>query len=298
MQKCIAYDPLNPALRRHALRVLAVTLILFCSSEARAVRHIAVIGNSTEWGSLGSGGKSWTHPAAALEALLRIAPAGNPWRRARVYNLAIPASTSTHWVELFEPAFCSFLGSNFNRVMEVACSLNLPFAYAVLPAYNGRIDAVLAVLGTNDLPLPNGDPSEVVDRLAMLPAILAPAATFLSPPFPSTLEPRKSLIPLVRLEMLERGLLSGPDWPPLPVPDGLHLSQGGYAAAAGLWLDALLGTLVTTTTESTSTTTESTSTTTESTSTTTESTTATTESMTTTTESTTTTTESTTTTLP
>ena len=239
-----------------------VSLVLVGNQEAAAVRRIAIIGNSTEWGSLGPDGLSWTNPAASLEALLRIAPAGNPWRRARVYNLAIPASDTRHWVDQFEPAFCAYLGSTFNRVMEVACAQQVPFAYAVLPAYAGRIDAVLAVLGTNDIGnLPGTNPVDTVDRLAQLPSILAPAVTFIAPPFPATLEPRQSFVPLVRREMLARGLITGPDWPALPVFDGVHLSQGGYAAAAGLWIDALLGTLVTQTTTSTSTTSITTTTT-------------------------------------
>jgi hypothetical protein len=52
-------------------------------------------------------------------------------------------------------------------------------------------------------------------------------------------ERRSPLADAVRRHLLERGIMNGPDWPPLPTVDGLHLTEGGYAAAAGLWLDVL-----------------------------------------------------------
>jgi len=234
--------------------------VMFVCGSAHAARQIIVIGDSTEWGASPTG-QSWAQPAKALAKLLQLAPTGNPWRGAHVLNCAVPATTTFDWVTTFNPKACKFFGIGFNACLRTSCQRHEPLGAAV-PEIGKRVDAVLVVLGTNDYP--TNDPVGTVDRIAMLRALLAPARVFIAPPFPTTDPDRMDFVPLVRAELLARGLLTGPDWPLLPTWDGLHLTDGGYAAAAGLWVDALLGQLPATTvtsTSSTTTTSETTSTT-------------------------------------
>jgi hypothetical protein len=82
--------------------------------------------------------------------------------------------------------------------------------------------------------------AETVANLSALPARFPESIVYIAAPFvPAATDPFKPARDERHMALKEAGLITGPDWPPLPLVDQVHLTPGGYAAAAGLWLDVL-----------------------------------------------------------
>lgn len=181
-------------------------------------------------------------PGAALEALLALEPpssrGGTPWRDAKVHNLAVAASTTDLWLTE-PPRFCKTAYARYPLVAK-ACRRNIAWVKGVALALDGaRIDAVVVDLGINDLQLTN-DPQETVARLKQIREALAPAPVLFFPPIAPPDGPRGTWPQEVRAEMIKQGLFDEAQYPAyVPTYDGLHPTDGGYAAKAALWLDAL-----------------------------------------------------------
>jgi lysophospholipase L1-like esterase len=208
-------------------------------------RTVVLIGDSTTYGTPPPNeGRTQSpyNPAAVLESLLATvepppAKGGTPWRGARVYDLAVASSSTPQWLA-DPPAACSSLLTLF-PVVKKACAAKVPWVKAVPLAVKGRIDAVIVDLGINDR-LASNDAGETVDRLVAIRDALAPIPVLLYPPIAPPTGPRGDWPQRVRAEMEKRGLLTEPQYPPyVPTFDGLHPTDGGYAAKAGLWLDGL-----------------------------------------------------------
>jgi len=211
-------------------------------------RTVALIGDSTTYGTPPpkSGLKklqSPYNPGATLEALLASlepppAEGGTPWRDARVYNLAVGASTTVLWLQN-PPVPCGSVLDLF-PIVKAACGRGVSWVEAVPDAVEGRkLDAVIVDLGINDL-LVTSDPRETVDRLVKIRDLLKPVPVLFYPPVAPESGPRGDWPLRVRAEMEKRGLFSEPQYPTsLPTYDGLHPTHGGYAAMGALWLDGL-----------------------------------------------------------
>jgi len=208
-------------------------------------RTIVLIGDSTTYGSPPpkQGIQSPYNPGAALEALLAtLEPlpeeGGTAWRDARVFNLAVAASTTTLWLQR-PPIGCNSVLTVF-PVVKRACAAQVSWVEAIpLAVEGGRIDAVIIDLGINDL-LITKNPVETVDRLETIRDALGPVPVLFYPPIAPRDGPRGDWPERVRAEMVARGLFAEPQYPPyLPTWDKLHPTHGGYAAMGALWLDGL-----------------------------------------------------------
>ena len=183
------------------------------------------------------------NPAASLEALLAHveptpATGGTPWRGARVHNLGVGASTTELWLQ-DPPAFCGTALEGF-AVIKAACRTKKPWISAAGSAIGDvPIDAAIVDLGLNDL-LITQDPEATVARLARIRKALAPVPVIFFPPIAPPNGPRGDWPRRVRAAMIKHKLFDERQYPAyLPTFDDLHLTDGGYAAKAALWLDAL-----------------------------------------------------------
>ena len=238
-------------LRTRALAAVAVVVVaLACglggapAAEARAL--VVMIGDSTMWGGTAppprtSVVQAATDPGRALAALLALLPDSSAWHDGEVVNLGVPGTNTLDWVERFPERLCADgKRGQSPRVLDPACDRRVPLAEAVAPALGRTPDAILVLLGTNDVLLkPPLDPAVTAANLDRLRELLPRAPIYIAPPLRPPVPPGSTFADGVRRHLLERGILNGPDWPPLPTIDGLHLTEGGYAAAAGLWLDVL-----------------------------------------------------------
>jgi len=222
------------------------------TAKPRAARNrqrtVALIGDSTTYGtpppkSGFRNQQSPYNPGATLEALLATleplpGEGGTPWRDARVYNLAVGASTTVLWLQN-PPVRCGTVLDLF-PIVKTACGRSVSWVEAVPDAVEGRkLDAVIVDLGINDL-LVTTDPRETVDRLVKIRDLLKPVPVLFYPPVAPESGRRGDWPLRVRAEMEKRGLFSEPQYPTsLPTFDGLHPTHGGYAAMGGLWLDGL-----------------------------------------------------------
>lgn len=181
-------------------------------------------------------------PGAALEALLALEPpaasGGTPWRAAKVHNFGVAASTTEVWL-VEPPRFCDTVYSRYPLV-AMACRKKIAWVKAVPLAVGGvRIDAAIVDLGINDLQVTK-DPVETVARLKAIRDALAPVPVLFFPPIAPPDGPRGTWPQEVRAEMVKQGLFAEAQYPAyVPTYDGLHPTDGGYAAKAALWLDAL-----------------------------------------------------------
>jgi lysophospholipase L1-like esterase len=216
-------------------------------NEAR--RTVVLVGDSTTYGTPEPRPgaprivQSPYNPAAALETLLAHleplpANGGTPWRGARVHNLGVGASTTALWLE-DPPPFCHSAMDLF-PVIKAACAKNVPWIAATRAAIGGaRVDVVIVDLGLNDL-LITQDPNETVERLVRIKKSLAPIPVIFFPPIAPPSGPRGDWPQRVRTAMVKRRLFDERQYPPyLPTFDGLHETDGGYAAKAALYIDAL-----------------------------------------------------------
>lgn len=219
---------------RLALAILA-TLALSTSSSARARPLLALLGDSTAFGTIDTNfGQAEVTTAEALEAMLRVVPKGHPWRRAKVLNLGVPGASTRDWTISVHPGICQVWGSHLPYLAD-ACARGVPLL-DVVPA---RARGLLVVLGYADgvFDVP---PEETVANLRTIRARFPSAQVYIAAPFvPAANDVYREPRDVRRQAILDAGLLSGPDWPALPLVDQVHLSTGGYAAAAGLWLDTL-----------------------------------------------------------
>src|SRR5262249_3134436 len=151
------------------------------------------------------------------------------FRSAIVLNYGVGTTRTTDWVSRpVSPFLCGF--ASLYPLVAYACPRAEPLGAAGLPSLPRTPDLILIVLGTNHA-IDGISPAETVDNLARLRDMLAPSPVVLAPPFPRTLDTpdAPNLVPQVRDLGIASGLFTGPDWPPLPLVDGLHLTNGAYA---------------------------------------------------------------------
>jgi len=234
-----------PAAARALFVVASALASLVAASPAGARALVAMIGDSTMWGGTAPPAadkvqQAATDPGRSLAALLALLPETSKWHAGEVVNLGMPGTGTRDWMEAFPERLCApAKRSQSPRLLAAACERKVPLADAVQPALDGRTpDAILVLLGTNDV-IAKIDPQTTAANLARLREHLPAGPIFIAPPIRPPSPPGSTFAEGVRRELLARGLLNGPDWPPLPTVDGIHLTEGGYAAAAGLWIDVL-----------------------------------------------------------
>jgi lysophospholipase L1-like esterase len=223
--------------------VLAV-MVPTCAAAAKTRPLVVMVGDSTTWGGTflparAGVGQAPTDPARVLQALLAMLPEGSAWRGAEVLDFGVPGATTRDWVESFPEPICKSPNRIPDiRVLDVACERRVPLAEAVAAAAGRKPDAILVLLGTNDI-VRKMPPEQTVENLVRLRRHLPDAPIYIAPPLHLPAPPGTERRAAIRQGLIDRGLLTGPDWPVLPSVDGVHLTEGGYAAAAGLWLDVL-----------------------------------------------------------
>jgi lysophospholipase L1-like esterase len=241
-------DPLprRPRCRRATNALLATALAAAVALPAPAhARLVVLIGDSIMWGGTAAPtgepvGQAATDPGRSLTALLALLPERSAWNDAEVVNLGVPGTNTRDWVEAVPEHICKSPNRIPNlSVLDVACERRIPLADAVAVVVDRTPDAILVQLGTNDV-LKKIPPETTVENLAKLKDHLPKGgAIHIAAPVPPPAPPGTEFAAAVRQGLLDRGLLTGPDWPKLPTVDGIHFTEGGYAAAAGLWLDVL-----------------------------------------------------------
>lgn len=231
------------------LALAALTWLAACGSpETPAPGPLVVlIGDSTTAGYGGAQGYvvASETPLSVLTALL---PASSRWRRATFVNLGVPNSTTREWAVATTPCPAApSLGPEVPAWTELAaraCGTAGPLAREVASLVGRPIDTALVVLGTND-PYrdPAATPEETAGNLRRIAAALAPARVLVASPFQATHPARAAFVQSLAALLATDGLLSGPDFARIRLPldaSGVHLTYGGFVAAAGLWLDTLL----------------------------------------------------------
>lgn len=208
---------------------------MLVASCAQARPLILVVGDSTAY-SLLDATLAVARPdlATTLEALLRKVPRDHAYWRSRVKNYGVPGTTTAEWIHA-EPrqAVCDWWGAKQPFVL-VACARHIP----LLQAVDERPTLILVQLGLNDNVF-NIPPSETVAYLReMMDAWPGVPVKVAAPVIPEPWHFYADDSQAIRDEMKRVGGFA-PWFPMLPTGDGLHLTTGGYAAAAALWLDEL-----------------------------------------------------------
>ena len=243
------------------MRTVIAALAVLVSLTCHAADVLVMVGESTTWGLRADGSQSPTHAAIVLETLLARRPDCR-YANLPVRNWAVPSTRTEDWFMHRPNRFCRF-GQEPNPVLEYACGHDIPLARSVLPTAAARGDTIVGLLvnaqGTNDAHAPQKNtPESTVARIASWRTLMAPIPVWISPPFdrhdaPDAMTVRttklspgalRSFVRRVRQLELEQGLINGPDWGvlmrrPRFQPDGFHLTDGAYAAAAPYWLDVL-----------------------------------------------------------
>jgi lysophospholipase L1-like esterase len=218
--------------------LLALFLVAFAiPGHARAQRKLILcIGDSTIYGTVDSNfGRADVTTAEALQATLRLVARDHSHYRAKVRNFGVPGASTRDWlVGPVNPTVCDAWASHL-PYLALACERGVPLV-DVLPL---RPSTILVTLGYADGVF--GVPTEeTVANLSALPERLPASIVYIAAPFvPAPNDPHKPARDERYAALKDADLLTGPDWPPLPLVDQVHLTPGGYTAAAGLWLDFL-----------------------------------------------------------
>ena len=213
--------------------VLLVAALASCgSSERRPV--LCALGDSVTYGAHVELGRVPMPPPEALQALLARAPAGHPWRNARVENLGISASWTAQWLSL-PPTDCD-RPTDF-PLHGAACRLGVPYLEALRRDY--ACDGYLVMLGFNDW-LGRISVAQSADNLAAIASALSPAPVWIASPPHATRADVESRGRELREELLRRHLLTGIDPPQFGTDSvGFHPDTAGAAAMGGLWFGVL-----------------------------------------------------------
>ena len=180
---------------------------------------------------------AYNRPEVVLADLLTRLPDGHRYKNAQVVNMAIGGTSSRDWGSYVQGYFCSL--SQSIPLVHMACQLNLTLAEAIAPTL-GYVPAImLMTIGTNDA-IWGVTLEESVANVEALETEIIPAVLLLAPPFVAA---PGSGNPLLAAQERVLGLITGPDFGSLPLPlsDTVHLTDGGYVAAMGMWFDKLIG---------------------------------------------------------
>jgi lysophospholipase L1-like esterase len=213
---------------------LVLTVAVVGGVEARV---LCAVGDSTTAGYRDATSTVALPPPAALQALLRRAPLGHPWRFARVRNLGVSASSTVDW--LTGPSSSSWICGGDSAMWPPHQRAACDTGQSLLAGVAVRCDGWLMLLGLNDW-IPGISVSQSADNLTALAAAM-PGPVWIGAPTHVTadagIEARRTQL---HTELLARGLLSGIDPPPLPLlADGIHPNDAGAAALGGLWFGIL-----------------------------------------------------------
>jgi len=226
--------------------VLLLVPLIAASSPAVERPLVLMVGDSTTQGvCAGCPPPPSASPARALGLLRHRLPPGSRWRHLRACSAGVGGSTSGDWVRV-RPAICAFAGQGARagedfgtRVLRRACARGDGLA-AAARELAGEPALVLVTLGANDV-MNRVPAEEYLANLRVIVRTFAPAPVLVATPFWSPQAQRTALADLaVALRRTE--LAHGPDFYAIRLPvdaSGVHLTPGGYAAAAALWLDLL-----------------------------------------------------------
>lgn len=228
----------------------ALLIILLLATPAHAVKSIAVVGDSINWGGLTSAApfdadgyrhSRWSM-ADTLRELLEHAPAGNQWLNATVVDWGVNASNPTDWTGTPDPTECSTWQDRHPH-LKAACRDGAGIINYIPSGY----DLVLVMFNGNV----GGSTSDWVDTLVTLRDELDAVNTTVlvgTPPYGSasgtTALPPDSFLTArqaVETEMSGRTMITGAH-PTGGYPmcvDTIHMRDHAYAAQAALWYGVL-----------------------------------------------------------
>jgi hypothetical protein len=207
---------------------------------------VVLIGDSTTAGYT-VGDEYVLADASPLVTLAALTPRGSPWHAMDVVSLGVPGTTTHDWAVAGakcddSPAVAAG-AARWVVMVARACERSEPLVAEVPGLFDRSIALALVTLGTNDPARdPNARPEDAVENLHKIAATLAPTRVLVSSPF-WTGDPRRiDFVERLATLLAERGLLTGPDFARMHLPldhTGVHLTRGGFVAAAALWLDVL-----------------------------------------------------------
>jgi len=229
-----------------ALALLAVLAACHAPERRAPGPLVVLIGDSTTAGYGGPQGYVGA-PAAPLSALTSLLPEDSRWRHAVVVNLGVPNTSTMEWAVATSPCpSAPSVGPDAPAWVQLgarACPTGAPLVEQVAALVGRPIDLALVVLGTNDpYRNPSATPEDTIARLRTIVARLAPARVLIASPHWTTHPARAAFVESLARQLRAGGLLSGPDFARIHLPldpSRVHLTYGGFVAAAGLWLDAL-----------------------------------------------------------
>jgi hypothetical protein len=234
---------------RRPVSVLAPLVLwtaLACTSAPGHAPLVVLIGDSTTAG-YGTGAGYQLADRPPLASLAALLPAESPWRTMEVVALAVPSSTSHDWAVGYERCKTSTTMPEHLPSWTIlalrACRDGSPLVDHVAAVVGRPIDAALVVLGTNDhYRHHDATVDETVRNLETIAARLAPSRVLVASPFWTPEASRHAFVEALAARLAARGLLTGPDFARQRLPVDrfqVHLTRGGFVAAAALWLDAL-----------------------------------------------------------
>lgn len=168
-----------------------------------------------------------------------------------IMMLALPGLTSQDWAVAPDPDTCTYWNnwaasandSVLNRVLGIkvikaACANHTSMISNITQATKQAPNFALVVLGAND----KFSADQTVQNLQTIQNSLASSSVkvLIGSPFRAHNDLQPRLAQITQL-LKTRGMLTGPDFNSFDFTtiDGVHLTQGGYMAAAGLWFDAV-----------------------------------------------------------
>lgn len=230
------------------MRATIALLLLLVATPAHAVKSIAFVGDSINWGGLtvtpSNAYKRSPHNAArTLFSLLKKAPGGNQWLNATVVDWSVSSADPSDWTTAPDATLCTNYRAKYPH-LEAACRDNAPILNYIGSGY----DLVAVAFTGSTTP----SASAWVDTLETLEAALDPAnGTILLGTSPwgassgTTAMPAdsfRSVRVAVESEMSGRGIINGAngDKGTLPMSiDTIHARDHGYATQGALWYGAL-----------------------------------------------------------
>jgi len=226
--------------------VLALAAACGGGADPEPSPRVVLIGDSTTVGfGTAAGYVLAERPPLAL--LTDLLPPGSRWRRMEVVALGVLSSTTRDWAVAYPTCHTSTTVAAgipaFAALALRACVDGSALVDHVTEVVGRPIDAALLILGTND-PYRHDDATvdETLRNLRSIVDRLAPTPVLVASPFWSPHPSRHDFIEALAERLDTSDFLRGPDFARQRLPvdrSKVHLTRGGFVAAAALWLDAL-----------------------------------------------------------
>lgn len=232
---------------RTAIATLLVLLLLASSASAKT---ICLIGDSLHLAgmtSLSVGLSPW-RSARVIRELAKHAPDGDPWKDATVLDFSVPGTGPSDWLGPIDPSRCGNPSNpaaqrNAYPVARAACAAGDGMA-AHLPV--GVCDVFFLLGDVSEMAINTVTAEGTVDDIEALVAYLdtidaGDGVVLSAPPLLETIAGTDQYLDVFdagRAEMLERGIVNGPDLAPLrylTAWDALHFRDSSHIKLGDGW---------------------------------------------------------------